>query len=195
MDAAATVQTCPQAYEVFAPASKIPELVKLAKAKKWQASAAEIEPGDVGRFTIFVTQRRDVPEPFSLINEVPYVVRSLGGYTTVSQAKPQGLRCELPSWISSLGATLPKAIFFEVRGNGAEKLNKDAISLGLNFSKFAGNGSEAVFRFSEPSGLSDKKIQSIYYRMYRGDYGDAELAIGMSRAEIIERGEAKWGRK
>lgn len=195
MDAPATVQVCPQAYEVFAPASKIAQLVQLVTQKRWQASAVEIEPGDVGRFTIFVAQRTDLPEPFSLANEVPYAVRSLGGYSAVSQAKPDGLKCELPSWLSTLAISLPKAIFLEVRGSGAAKLDKDAISLGLTFRKFSGDDSEAVFRFSEPAGLSDKKIQSIFYRMYRGDYGDAELAIGMSRAELIERDAEKWGRK
>jgi len=195
MDAPATAQICPQAYEVFAPASKIPKLVEAAKDKKWQASSVEIEPGDVGRFTIFVAQRTDLPEPFSLMNEVPYVVRSLGGYTAVSQAKPEGLKCELPTWLSAVESNLPKAIFFEVSGGEVEQLNKDAISLGLNFIKFAGSSSGAVFRFSEPSVLSGKKIQSIYYRMYRGDYGDAKMAVGMSRSEIVERDEAKWGRK
>ncbi|MGD9810673.1 MAG: hypothetical protein AB7U35_04955 [Sphingobium sp.] len=195
MDAAAPVDICPEAYEVFSTASKISALEALAKDRKWKISKVTIEGNDVGRFTLFIDEnefRKSIESDQS--SDFFGTIKKMDGHFQSSGSIPEGSNChKMKSSYEIIGENAPKVIFIESSAEFSSRLERDAQDIRIEFMKFRNKNGNVVLKFSPLNGLNDYKMESISYRFLRGDYGNAMLGIAFSQAEMIKRNEAKWG--
>lgn len=188
------VPICPTAYEVFASAEEIQELAIIVDRNDWDRSETVIEVGDVGRFTLFAPKdpnsvftlmTGDSPPPPELVDRGTHIVPSL--------TRPVGRDCKSSQSQQIIRSVQPDIAYVEIDDEFADQFASDLDGLEVGHIDYHTPEGDAVFKLVGTNIMQDYMVQSVSYRILRGDYGDIVIAYGITDAAIAEMKALKKG--
>lgn len=185
---------CPTAYEVFATAEEIQQLAVIVDRNDWERSETVIEVGDVGRFTLFAPKDSnsvftlmtgESPPPAELVDRGTHIVPSL--------TKPVGRDCKSSQSQQMIRSVQFDIAYFEIDDEFADQFASDLDSLEVGHTDYHSPEGDAIFKLVGANIMQDYTVQSVTYRILRGDYGDIAIAYGITDAAIAEMKALKKG--